>query len=131
MISLLLLCLASLGAATRCYGIDGEWENELGSHMTLKTVGDQFRGTYVSAVGAVNGTYSLDGKFETACENPTLAFSVIWNNANLTTRSVTAWTGVLINDVIYATWLLTVSVNTTSSVWGATRVGTNRFSRVK
>jgi len=123
------LLTSMLGTCQACFVLSGSWQNELGSNMTLKAANGVLRGSYKSAVGKVNGSYALFGSYETTCDSPTLAFIVQWTNSDPTSRPVSAWAGVFIDDVIYTAWLLTSPVNSSDDVWSATRVGTNTFVR--
>lgn len=117
-----------------CRELSGAWENGLGSSMHLTpSANGGLSGTYQSAVGSGAGvTFKLAGRFEPASARPTtLGFAVSWSDAagNVTAHSTTAWSGVVLNDVIYTTWLLTSSVNSSDDLWSAMRVGTDVFQR--
>jgi hypothetical protein len=115
-----------------CNLLTGSWINELGSVANLKTdSANNIIGTYNSAVGRASGDYELRGRITNGCPSSVVAFSVAWTNANMSAHSTSAWSGVLIDDVIYTTWLLSVAVNSSDDVWAATRVGTNVFQRQK
>ncbi len=129
---ILIFLLLSFVFSQSCKVLTGTWLNELGSIAKLRaSSGGELSGTYNSGVGQASGDYELRGRFDQSCNSvaTTLSFSVSWVNQNTTSHSSSSWTGVLINDTIYTTWLLTNSVRSINDVWSATRVGTNVFSR--
>lgn len=129
---ILIFLLFSLVVCQSCQVLTGTWINELGSVAKLRVFSSgEITGTYNSGVGQASGNYELRGRFDQSCSSDatTLSFSVSWTNQNTTSHSSSSWTGVLINDTIYTTWLLTNSVRSINDVWSATRIGTNVFLR--
>ena len=127
MILLIAFLANTIGA---CSLLNGVWMNELGSVATLKSAANgDVTGTYNSAVGKASGDYVVRGRIDKGCPSSTLSFVVSWTNANSTAHSCSSWSGVLLDDTIYTTWLLVGAVNSTDDVWASTRVGTNVFRR--
>lgn len=122
-----------LAAVSACARLAGDWTNELGSVASFRTSAKsgELAGTYTSAVGKASGAYALRGTYNTNSCEPTLAWSVTWTNSHEASNSSSSWSGVLLNNTIYATWLLTTHVDSAADVWTATRVGTNVFTRQK
>lgn len=129
----MIVIFAIMSFATACSILSGVWQNELGSIATIKS--DRtgaFTGLYSSAVGGTNGNYSISGRIDPDCSGDTfraLSFAVSWQNKITSFHSSTSWSGFLVNDTIYTTWLLVSSMPSFEDIWSATRVGTNVFRR--
>ncbi len=101
------------------------WRNELGSVMTITSLGPapgQFTDTYVSAVGCEAGTtFPLSGW----ANGSAMTFSVDWGS---NCSSVTAWTGqyVQASDSINTLWYLA----TNDVGWSGLLAGNDQFVRV-
>lgn len=113
----------------------GDWYNELGSHLQFSA--DPFggiTGTYVSAKGHAEGTYTLVGRYDTPTEESwgtPIAWTVAWSNEHHDAGSVTCWNGLYTEEGgerICATWLLTASAPL-DDVWESTTVGQDIFTR--
>jgi hypothetical protein len=97
------------------------WVNELGSKMTIQTVGADglITGTYVTAVGCGAGKIRpLRGWYD----NGAITFTVNWQECN----SLTSWTGnVAASGVAIVTlWQLTVSG---PAQWNSITAGADTF----
>jgi hypothetical protein len=118
--------------------VTGDWYNELHSKMVLKENGGQITGKYHTAVDAgkcTKGDYDLVGQIDTvATDNRVIAFVVLWRNADTDCKAITAWSGEVQKDettkedVIVATWLLTMETNPNDD-WKSTLVGRDVFTR--
>lgn len=114
--------------------LTGQWYNELGSTMNLTVSGNMISGEYFSAVGEAQGPYPLVGYFDASDENPTLGFTVAWQNDQEVAHSVTTWCGQAMtiggNEYITAMWLLATSA-AQADQWQSTMVGQDSFSRTQ
>jgi hypothetical protein len=118
-------------------GILGTWYNELGSVLEISSADNgTMMGTYCSAVGQANATYSLVGRYdaEPSSGGQAIGWSVSWLNASGNSHSATSWAGQYQIDPntnqeeIYTFWLL-VSEEPSSDDWSATNVGQDTFTR--
>jgi len=93
-------------------------------------------GTYQSAVGQAQYTYSLIGSYdaEPNAGGQSLGWTVTWLNQYGNSHSTTSWTGQYQTDPnsgmeeIYTFWLL-VTEEPPSQDWAATNVGQDTFTR--
>eukprot|EP00076_Gallus_gallus_P049160 XP_424989.2 avidin-related protein 2-like [Gallus gallus] len=137
---LLLLLLLSLAlvapslSARKC-SLTGEWDNNLGSIMTIGAVNDngEFDGTYITAVADNPGNITLSpllGIQHKRASQPTFGFTVLWNFS----ESTSVFVGQCFVDrsgkeVLKTKWLQRLAVDDISDDWIATRVGNNDFTR--
>ncbi|NXC28521.1 AVID protein, partial [Campylorhamphus procurvoides] len=141
---LLVLSLA-LGAhglsAQKCV-LAGDWQNDLGSNMTISPVDEKgnFTGTYNTSVATIPSkiqTSPLQGfqkNLTAPIRQPTFGFTVNWNTSEA--NSITVFTGQCFVDktgkeVLKTVWLLRLHANNIENYWNATLVGTNDFHRLK
>jgi hypothetical protein len=117
--------------------ISGTWYNELGSLMEIESVnGGGLSGTYCSAVGNAQYTYTLVGRYDSEpnAGGQALGWTVAWQNQYGNSHSATSWTGQYQTDPstgqeeIYTLWLL-VTEEPAESDWAATNVGQDTFTR--
>ncbi len=113
----------------------GCWYNELGSTLNITEVDYEagvFKGCYNSAVGDAKKEYLAVGRFDKTAAG-VIGWTVSWQNAYLTSHSLTAWSGQLQEDkngeaVILTTWLLTQKTKPEND-WDSTNVGEDIFRR--
>jgi Avidin family len=115
--------------------IDGDWYNELRSHMSLKCNDGKISGYYETAVGSASGRYDLTGSYDTTVvADVTFAFTVTWTNGQTNTPSTTAWCGQYQSssgvESLITTWLLTSSTQPGDD-WESTLVGEDTFTRTQ
>ena len=119
--------------------LSGIWYNELGSTMVLNAdVSGRLSGKYKSAVGNAEDFYVLTGRYDVNApsdKGASLAWTVAYNNSFRNAHSTAGWSGQYFDDLegeekILTHWLLTSS-STPESVWRATNIGTNTFTRNK
>ena len=119
--------------------LSGIWYNELGSTMVLNAdVTGRLSGKYKSAVGNAEDFYVLTGRYDVNApsdKGASLAWTVAYNNSFRNAHSTAGWSGQYFDDLegeekILTHWLLTSS-STSESVWRATNIGTNTFTRNK
>ncbi|KAM7025391.1 avidin-like [Acridotheres tristis] len=136
----LFLALVAPGLAAKKCILAGRWVNDLGSNMTIATVnanGD-FSGSYHTAVTATTNEIKvspLQGFMQKGPNQkgqPTFGFTVNWSFSD----SITVFTGQCFVDydgkeVLRTMWLLRSRVESITSDWKATRVGTNIFTRLQ
>ncbi|XP_075036123.1 avidin-like [Mixophyes fleayi] len=128
------LTLCTDGALAQC-SLTGQWENDLGSTMTISDVSTNggFSGTYLTAVTSTNKTIEssyLSG-YQQLNELPTFGFTVRWNFSD----SITVFTGQCYSNeagdrVLHTTWLLRSHGQNAEDNWMQTRVGYNIFHAV-
>ncbi len=121
------LTIASLvqswpAAAQEPLAVSSVWINELGSTMTIQTVGSDglITGTYVTAAGCGVGTVRpLRGWYN----NGAITFTVNWQECN----SLTSWTGNLTSSgvTIATLWLLALSG---PPEWNSINAGADTFT---
>ncbi|XP_062892378.1 streptavidin-V2-like [Mobula hypostoma] len=130
----LLLALGNVGASCSIVPtLAGCWINELNSMANIMMNEDgTLTGTYKSAVSSVR--QQVEGDligFQVNIEQPTFGFVVKWTSDSVR-GSVTVWTGQMFvingNDTLMSMWLLR-SNSPVDSNWGATRTGTDTFTR--
>jgi hypothetical protein len=117
-------------------GVEGKWYNELNSEMQLTVSAQVIKGTYVSTVGVAEYQYDLIGFIDTAPYDfsQAIAWTVVWNNAELNAHSVTAWSGQYqVNEKtgeeeIITIWLLTREQEAEND-WASTLVGQDIYKR--
>ena len=115
--------------------LNGSWQNELGSVMTLADDGQGgLTGTYVTAAGQYQGVpFPLVGRYDTqpdpASNVMAIGWTVAWVAGSANAHSVTTWSGQLHGDtgVLVAMWLLT-SETTQQDAWADTLVGQDTFT---
>ena len=121
--------------------LQGNWTNELGSKVEFEQAqnGDLW-GHFTSGVGDLKGLrFWLYGHVDAYNHNPTIYFGVTFscvvygacNSSSWTAPNPSAvWSGIVLNDTIYTTWLFTSSLSVkTYDSWTNTLVGTNIFNR--
>lgn len=112
--------------------ITGQWYNELGSTLLIQEVQNGYvQGIYSTAVssqGCAQGDFSVVGVTDTDSGGQAVAFSVVWNNDQSSCKSVTAWSGQVVDDQISAFWLLTLETDPTQN-WQSTMIGQDVFTR--
>ncbi|XP_025045737.2 avidin-like isoform X1 [Pelodiscus sinensis] len=121
---------------TKC-DLSGLWRNELGSLMEIHDVNEagEFSGEYLTAVTATSNCIQnspLKGaQHHTKAEtSPVFGFTVNWEFSNSTTVFVgQCFMDARGNETLKTTWLLREEVGSLGDDWGATRVGTNDFTR--
>jgi hypothetical protein len=119
--------------------LSGTWTNELNSTLKLQASDDgQLSGLYQSAVGPVQGWYSLTGQYdsnaiqkEANAPITTLTFNVLWANENGDLQSITTWNGQLLSDGnhLYMGWLLVAQSQSDRDVWGSLQFGVDQFTK--
>jgi hypothetical protein len=116
--------------------LDGDWYNELRSHMRVSCQRGKISGYYEAAVGSTSGKYDLVGAYDqTASDDASLAFCVSWINGQRDTPATTAWCGhyqenLAGDESIVTMWLLTASTKPGED-WKSTLVGQNTFRRTQ
>ncbi len=98
------------------------WVNELGSTMTIQTVGSDglITGTYVTAAGCGAGTVRpLRGWYN----NGAITFTVNWQECN----SLTSWTGNLTSSSVMIATLWQLSVSGPAR-WDSITAGADTFT---
>jgi hypothetical protein len=116
--------------------IEGSWYNELGSTMEIRQEGSTISGTYCTAVGDAEGTYSLLGQIniKPSQGGQAVAWCVVWTNTSGHSDSTTSWCGQYQTvegiEEISTFWLLT-SEQLPANDWRATNIGQDTFSRSK
>lgn len=114
--------------------ITGQWYNELGSSLLIQEVQNGYvQGIYSTAVssqGCAQGNFSVFGVTDTDSGGQALAFSVVWQNDQSDCKSVTAWSGQVVDGQISAFWLLTQETNSADS-WLSTMIGQDVFGRIQ
>nr|QBK91000.1 MAG: avidin family protein [Pithovirus LCPAC201] len=132
-VSLLILLLAVTDVKSGGHTLDGVWTNELKSTMKLtEDLDGTIHGTYHTASPPqVKGPFTLVGRRTTLGESVSaLSFSVSWNNSiSGNWNSATSWSGVVRDDEIETTWILTTVIENPGLRWGDTKVGFNVFKR--
>jgi hypothetical protein len=114
--------------------LDGDWYNELRSHMHIECADGAITGYYESHVGSASGQYALTGSYDPdAQDDIALGFAVTWHNEVESTHATTAWCGEYqINtagaETIVTTWLLVVSTEPGDD-WESTKIGQDVFGR--
>ncbi|KAI1240203.1 Avidin [Lamprotornis superbus] len=135
----LFLVLGAHGLSVKKCALTGRWVNDLGSNMTIKILNSNgdFSGIYNTSVSATTqkiipspllGSQNLPNQQNQS----TFGFTVHWSFTN----SITVFTGQCFVDndgkeVLRTMWLLRSRVESISSDWKATRVGTNVFTRLQ
>ena len=107
-------------AAQQAPAASSVWVNELGSTMTIQSVGTDglITGTYVTAVGCGAGTVRpLRGWYNKGA----ITFTVNWQECN----SLTSWTGNYNANTLTTLWLLTVSG---PPQWNSITAGADTFT---
>lgn len=127
---------SAVNAREEC-SLDGDWFNQLGSSMTLKTYPDRtVSGVYRTAVesceGAAGGPESpLYGVANNVQLNNSIAWHVVWSEG----RSVTGWVAQCHvcngQEVLYSQWLLRSTVGSCDDDWKSTRYGQDVFTRTR
>ncbi|NXG43169.1 AVID protein, partial [Psilopogon haemacephalus] len=135
---LLSLALVASGLSSRKCVLTGEWINDLGSNMTVKTVNEDgsFNGIYHTAVSrhpVVIKDSPLKGyQHNRSPTNQTVfGFTVNWNFSD----AVAVFTGQCFMDengkeLLKTVWLLRSPVGKIQDDWKATMVGVNNFTRL-
>lgn len=117
----------------------GTWYNELGSMMEITSASNgAVTGTYYSAVGQAQYTYTLVGRYdsEPSAGGQALGWTVAWQNQSGNSHSATSWTGQYQIDPstgqeeITTFWLL-VTEEPAQNDWAATNVGQDTFTRTQ
>lgn len=112
--------------------ITGRWYNELGSTLLIQEVQNGIvQGLYstvVSSHGCAEGVFVVSGVTDTDSGGQAVAFSVAWQNGRCSCKSVTAWSGQIVDDHISAFWLLTQETEPTQN-WQSTIIGQDVFTR--
>ncbi len=108
-------------------GLQGVWQNELGSTMTITSFdGTIFGGTYSSAVSSGKGPVS--GTLAGTLSGDAIGFTVNWAP---TYSSVTSWSGLLLTDgdtlVIYSLWHLASTPESEADYWESILAGADLF----
>lgn len=120
-------------------GIIGDWENQFGSVMSIKTFSPEgvFTGTYSSSTGAT-GIYPLVGTADPApTDSQTVAFSVTWKSLQGAYDPSWHWVSSFAGyraedsgeDVIQGTFLLQQTVDENTPNYLATAVSSLTFKR--
>jgi hypothetical protein len=112
-------------------GLQGIWQNELGSTMTITSFdGTSFSGTYSSAVSSGSG--SVNGTLAGTLSGDAVGFTVNWMP---TFSSVTSWNGLLLTDgnalVIYSLWHLASTPESANDFWESILAGADLFIQVQ
>jgi len=116
--------------------LDGDWYNELRSHMRISCQHGTISGYYETAVGSASGKYDLVGAYDqTVSDDVSLAFCVTWINGQKDTPATTAWCGqyqenLAGGETIVTMWLLTSSTKPGDD-WESTLVGQDTFRRTQ
>ncbi|KAG8182378.1 hypothetical protein JTE90_010741 [Oedothorax gibbosus] len=134
-ILLLAFVVGSYGRYWPCMNLSGTWRNQLGSNMTIETIGDSHRitGQYNTSVESSAGASTISSKISGIVQNvgngSLIAFNVLWNRG----ASITAWVGQCIvcdgEAKLYTTWVLR-SLQTPRKRWMSTRINQDTFWRV-
>ena len=108
-------------------GLQGVWQNELGSTMTITSFdGKTFGGTYASSVSSEGGPVA--GILAGTLAGDALGFTVNWSP---TFSSVTSWNGLLLTDgdtlVIYSLWQLASTPESEANYWESIQAGVDLF----
>jgi hypothetical protein len=101
------------------------WVNELGSVLTINSVGANglLTGTYVTAAGCSAGKpQPMTGWFYAGASGSSITFSVYWSGCN----SLTSWSGQYNNSDGHfaALWYLTLA---SATAWNGTNAGSDTF----
>lgn len=114
--------------------ITGQWYSELGSSLLIQEVQNGYvQGVYSTAVssqGCAQGDFSVVGVTDTDSGGQAVAFSVAWKNGQSSCKSVTAWSGQVVDVQISAFWLLTQETDPTQN-WQSTIIGQDVFTRTQ
>ncbi|XP_063036824.1 avidin-like [Melospiza melodia melodia] len=116
--------------------LTGQWQNDLGSNMTIDEVKENgdFTGKYFTAVSAspeeIKESPLVGSQRLPYWSQPTFGFTVHWNF----TKSITVFTGQCFVDdngkeILKTMWLLRSHVRSPRDDWKATLVGYNIFRR--
>ncbi|XP_054139365.1 avidin-like [Melozone crissalis] len=137
---LLLVLFLALGAhglqATQQCKLTGQWQNDLGSNMTIDEVKENgdFTGRYLTKVKSspeeIKESPLVGSQQLPYWSQPTFGFTVHWNFTN----TITVFTGQCFVDangkeVLKTMWLLRSHVRSRTDDWKATLVGYNIFRR--
>lgn len=107
--------------------LQGVWQNELGSTMTITSFdGTTFSGTYESAVSG--GGAPVTGPLAGTLAGDAIGFTVNWSSA---TSSVTSWNGLLLSDgnalYLYTLWYLASTPGSAEDYWESILAGADIF----
>lgn len=107
--------------------LQGIWQNELGSTMTITSFdGTRFSGTYASAVSSGSG--SATGALAGTLAGDAIGFMVNWEPGF---ASVTSWSGIVMADgdtlAIYSLWHLASTPESEADYWEAILAGADLF----
>jgi avidin family protein len=107
--------------------LQGVWQNELGSTMTITSFdGTTFSGTYASAVSSGGG--SVSGTLAGTLAGDAVGFIVNWKPAF---SSVTSWSGIVLTSgdalAIYSLWHLASTPESDADYWESITAGADLF----
>jgi hypothetical protein len=111
--------------------LEGVWQNELGSTMTITGFdGRTFGGSYTSAVSS--GHSPVTGTLTGTLAGDAIAFMVNWSPAF---SSVTSWNGLLLADddslSIYSLWHLASTPESEDDFWQSIMAGADLFVQIE
>lgn len=100
--------------------------------MTLTATPDgRLTGVYHSTIGKVTRDYQLVGFWDPkTVNNPTVSWTVLWQNESVSVAASTSWNGFLSDGKITAFWVSTASPPTANDLWKATSLGRDEFRSV-
>uniref|UniRef100_A0A8C8SPN9 Avidin n=1 Tax=Pelusios castaneus TaxID=367368 RepID=A0A8C8SPN9_9SAUR len=118
--------------------LTGLWRNDVGSRMQIDRVNEDgsFSGKYHTAVSLTENSIkpaTLIGSQQLSeGGQPTFGFTVNWKSFSESTTVFTGqcYVGENGKEILQTMWLLREKVDPQNN-WGATRVGTNIFTRTK
>jgi hypothetical protein len=121
----------SVSGKSAVLGLQGVWQNELGSTMTITSFdGTTFGGTYSSAVS--DGQGPVSGTLAGTLSGDAVGFTVNWAP---TFSSVTSWSGLLLADgdtlVIYSLWHLASTQESEANYWESILAGADLFIKME
>ena len=125
-----------LAIASCLVDLQGNWTNNKGTIVEFYQMGNgDLDGHFTSTMTSEKPLrFWLYGHVAAYENNPTMYFGVTFNCfvyktcGNAASPSA-AWSGLVINDTIYATMIFTSSRNSTSQLWSVTTVGFDVFER--
>jgi len=117
----------SASKRTGAPGLQGVWQNELGSTMTIARFdGTAFGGEYASSVSSEGKP--VTGTLAGTLAGDALGFTVNWSPSF---SSVTSWNGLLLTDgdtlVIYSLWQLASTPESEANYWESIQAGADLF----
>lgn len=117
----------SVSGKAAAFNLEGTWQNELGSIMTITSFdGQTFNGTYTSQVSS--GPNPATGTLAGTVSGSALGFTVNWAPGF---SSVTSWNGILLSDgnelAIFALWHLASTPESQANYWESILAGADLF----